>query len=111
MYDVPLFFYVTWRQIKHTIFACFLNLVNFVAIDLKIGTHIYWTYTMYHAKKYTDKNNVTCVSIATKYLYVKKHMAFFTTLTMVISPINKWRIPMNFAWRFQYFMPTLCDNK
>ena len=33
------------------IFACFLNSSMCVLIDLKIGTHIDWTYTMYIAKK------------------------------------------------------------
>ena len=28
----------------------FFKFVNFVLIDLKIGTHIDWTYTMYLAK-------------------------------------------------------------
>ena len=64
-YDLPLC--VTWRQIKHTIF---------VLIDLKIGTHIDWTYTMYIAKIGIDQNNVTYVSIATKYPIIK-NMAFF----------------------------------
>ena len=60
------------RQIKHTIFAyVLLNLVNFVPIDLKIGTHIDWTYNMYHAKNCTNKNNVTRISLATKYPIIK----------------------------------------
>ena len=57
------------RQIKHTIFAYFLlNFVNFVPIDLKIGTHIDWTYNMYHTKNCTNKNNVTRIS---KYPIIK----------------------------------------
>ena len=60
------------RQIKHTIFAYFLlNLVNFVPIDLKIGTHIDWTYNMYHTKNCTNKNNITRISMATKYPLIK----------------------------------------
>ena len=29
----------------------FSKFVNFVPIDLKIGTHIDWTYAMYHGTK------------------------------------------------------------
>ena len=47
-----------------------------VPIDLKIGTHIYWTYSMYLAKKTIDQNSVTYVSMATKYPIIK-HKAFF----------------------------------
>ena len=45
----------------------FSKFVNFVPIDLTIGTHIDWTYTMYIAKTWIDKNNVTYVSMRTKY--------------------------------------------
>ena len=41
-------FGVTWRQInqiKRDFCICY-NFVNFVPIDLKIGTHIDWTYTI-----------------------------------------------------------------
>ena len=44
------------RDVK---FGMFSNFVNVVQIDLKIGTHIDWTYTMYLANKLIDKNNVT----------------------------------------------------
>ena len=60
----------------------FSKLINFVPIDLKIGTHIDWTYTMYL------QNNVTYVSMATKYP-ITKHMAFFKTLTFFISTNNE----------------------
>ena len=33
------------------IFAFFSKFVNFLPIDLKIGTQIDWTYTMYHTNK------------------------------------------------------------
>ena len=57
------------------VFVCvcvcmFSKFINFVQIDLKIGTHIDLTYTMYLAKKY--------VSMATKYPIIK-HRAFFKT--------------------------------
>ena len=42
----------------------FSNFVNFLPIDLKIGTHIDWTYNMFLAKKFSDQNNVTYVSMA-----------------------------------------------
>ena len=51
-------FCVTWRSNKTYDFCIFSNLVNFVPIDLKIGTHIDWTY-------------VTCISMATKYPIIK----------------------------------------
>ena len=71
----------------------FSKFVNFVPIDLKIGTHIDWTYTMYHTKKCAIQNNVTHISMATKYPIIK-HRAFFKTLTAVISPIHTGRILM-----------------
>ena len=53
----------------------FSKFVNFVRIDLKLGTHIDRTYVKYHAKQYTNQNNVTHVSMATKYPIIK-HRAF-----------------------------------
>ena len=47
---------------------------------LKIGTHIDLTCTIYHIKHCTNKNNVTRISMATKYPIIK-HRAFFKTLT------------------------------
>ena len=66
----------------------FSKLVNFVPIDLKIGTHIYWTYTMYVAKQCIDQNNVTHFSMATKYPIIKD-MTFFKTFTFFISTNNE----------------------
>ena len=79
-HDVPFLRHVTSN--KHRILACFFKFVNFVPIDLKSGKHndIDWTYNMYLAKKCIDQNNVTYVSMATKYPIIK-HMAFFKTLT------------------------------
>ena len=52
-------------------------------------THdIDWTYTMYLTTKCIDQNNVTHVSMATKYPIVK-HRAFFKTLTIFISANNE----------------------
>ena len=64
----------------------FSKFVNFVPIDLKIGTYIDWTYTMYHAKQLTNQNNVTHISMATKYPIIK-HRAFFKTLTVAYHPL------------------------
>ena len=66
----------------------FSKVINFVPIDLKIGTHIDRTNTMYLSKKCIDQNNVTNVSMATKYPIIK-HMAFFKTLTFFISKNNE----------------------
>ena len=52
----------------------FCKFGDFIPIDLKID----WTYTMYLAKKCIDNNNVTYVSMATKYPIIK-HRAFFKT--------------------------------
>ena len=78
-YDVP--FSVTVRQIKHTIFECFLNsnIQKYVPIDLKIGTHTHWPDLYYvPCKEGIDQNNVTYVYMATKYPIIK-HKAFFKT--------------------------------
>ena len=56
-------------------FCMFSKFVNVVPIDLKIGTHIDWTYTMYFAKTCINKSNVTYVSMTTKYPIIK-HRAF-----------------------------------
>ena len=53
----------------------FYEFVNFVPNDLNISTHIDRTYTMYHTKNAPIKNNVTHVSLATKYPIIK-HRAF-----------------------------------
>ena len=64
----------------------FSNFVNFVRIDLKIGTHINWTYTMYLIKNALIKNNAIYVSMTTKYP-ILKHRAFFKTFTYFISVV------------------------
>ena len=46
-YDVPFFRHMTSN--KTYAFCMFSKFVNFVLIDLKFGTHIDWTYTMYQA--------------------------------------------------------------
>ena len=56
-------------------FCMFFNFINFVPIDLKIGTHIYWT-MLCTLQKCIDQNNVTYFSMATKYPIIK-HRAFF----------------------------------
>ena len=67
----------------------FSKLINVVLIDLKIGTHIDWTYTICTLQKQCiDQNNVTYVSMATKYPIIK-HWAFFKTLTFFISTNNE----------------------
>ena len=48
-YDVPCLRHVTSN--KTCDLCMFSKLINFVPIDLKIGTRIDWTYTMYLAKK------------------------------------------------------------
>ena len=73
MRDVPILPHVTSNKTYD--FCMFYEFVNFVPIDLKIGTHIDRTYIMYHAKKCTNQNNVTHVSMATTYPIIK-HRAF-----------------------------------
>ena len=92
-YDVPFLRHVTSNETYD--FCIFSKFVNVVPIDLKIGTHIDWTYNMYMPKTYINKSNITYVSMATKYtiIYIN-HRAFFKTLTAAISPINTWRIHM-----------------
>ena len=75
-YDVLFLRHVTSNKIYD--FCMFSKFVNFMPIDLKIGTHIDWTYTMYLANQCIDQNNVMYVSMATKYPIIK-HTAFFKT--------------------------------
>ena len=65
------------------------KVVNVVSIDLKTGTHIDWTYTMYIAKTCINKSNVTYVSMATKYPIIKNR-AFFKMFN--IFDIRKYRV-------------------
>ena len=66
----------------------FSKFIKFAPIDLKIGTQIDWTYTMYLAQKFIDQNNVTYVSMATKYPIIR-HRAFFKILTFLFPQIMK----------------------
>ena len=55
-YDVPFLRHVTSNK---TYDCClFSNFVNSELIDLKIGTHIDLTCTIYHIKNCSNKNNV-----------------------------------------------------
>ena len=49
MFDVPLLCLMTSNNTYH--FSTFCKFINFVPIDLKIGTNIDCTYTMYHKTK------------------------------------------------------------
>ena len=82
-YDVPFLRHVASNKTYNC--CIFSNFVNFVPIDLKIGTHIDWTYTILHLQNCTNKNNVTHISMATKYPIIK-HRAFFKTLTAAYHP-------------------------
>ena len=66
----------------------FSKFVNCVPIDLKIGTPIAWTYTMYIAKKCIDpKQRNTCFH--GNQLSNLRHKAFFKTFTFFISTNNE----------------------
>ena len=67
----------------------FFKFVNFVPIDLKIGTHIDGKFPMYLAKKLIDKHNVTYISMATKYPIMKHMWHFSKLLTIFISANNE----------------------
>ena len=56
IYDYTLLctLHVTIHKIKHD-FCIFSKCINAVPIDLKMGTHIDWTYTMYHANNCTNQ--------------------------------------------------------
>ena len=71
--------------------------VNSEPIDFKIGTHIDFTCTIYHIKNCTNKNNITRITMATKYP-IKKHRAFFKTLIAAYHPF----ILDGFLWNFAY---------
>ena len=71
--------------------------VNSEPIDFKIGTHIDFTCTIYHIKNCTNKNNITCITMATKYPIIK-HRAFFKTLISAYHPF----ILDGFLWNFAY---------
>ena len=79
------------HNVQRTVFASreTYTFSNFIPIDLKIGTLIDWTYTMYLVKKCIDHNNVTYVSMATKYPIIK-HRA-------------KWESPTP-LWPFKLLM-------
>ena len=85
---------VAWRSV----FAS--HAVNSEPIDFTIGTHIDFTCTIYHIKNCTNKNNITRITMATKYPIIK-HRAFFKTLIAGISPIHTGRILMKLrVWNF-----------
>ena len=64
-YDVPFLRHVTSNKTYNV--AYFLTFVNSEPIDLKIGTHIDLTCTIYHIKNRTNKKNITRISMSTKY--------------------------------------------
>ena len=80
-----------WRSV----FAS--HAVNSEPIDFKIGTHIDFTCTIYHVKNCTNKNNITRITMATKYPIIK-HRAFFKTLIAAYHPF----ILDGFLWNFAY---------
>ena len=71
--------------------------VNSEPINFKIGTHIDFTCTIYHIKNCTNKNNITRITMATKYPIIK-HRAFFKTLIAAYHPF----ILDGFLWNFAY---------
>ena len=71
--------------------------VNSEPIDFKIGTHIDFTCTIYHIQNCTNKNNITRITMATKYPIIK-HRAFFKTLISAYHPF----ILDGFLWNFAY---------
>ena len=82
-YDVPFLRHVTSNKTYNC--CIFSNFVNSEPIDLKIGTHIDLTCTIYHIKNCTNKNNITRITMATKYPIIK-HRAFFKTLIAAYHP-------------------------
>ena len=80
-----------WRSV----FAS--HAVNSEPIDFKIGTHIDFTCTIYHIKNCTNKNNITRITMATKYPIIK-HRAFFKPLIAAYHPF----ILDGFLWNFAY---------
>ena len=59
-------------------FCMFSKFANFVPIDLKIGTHIDGTYTLYeYLAKCIDQYNVTYTSMTTKYPIIKHRIFYF----------------------------------
>ena len=89
-HDVPFLLHVTSNKTYD--FCMFSKFDNFVPIDLKIGTHIDWTYIMHHTKECTNQTNVTRVSMATKYPIIK-HRRFSKPLPRPYHPFT-WRILM-----------------
>ena len=71
--------------------------VNSEPIDFIIGTHIDFTCTIYQIKNCTNKNNITRITMATKYPIIK-HRAFFKTLIAAYHPF----ILDGFLWNFAY---------
>ena len=89
-----------WRNVfaSRDVNCCiFSNFVNSEPIDFKIGTHIDLTCTIYHIQNCTNKNNITRITMATKYPIIK-HRAFFKTLIAAYHPF----ILDGFLWNFVY---------
>ena len=93
--SVPFLRHVTSNKIYNC--CIFSNFVNSKPIDLKIGTHIDLTCTIYNIKNCTNKNNITRITMATKYPIIK-HRAFFKTLIAAYHPF----ILDRFLWNFAY---------
>ena len=81
--DVPFLCHVTSNKTYNC--CIFSNFVNSEPIDLKIGTHIDLTCTIYHIKIAPIKNNIARITMATKYPIIK-HRAFFKTLIAAYHP-------------------------
>ena len=79
-YDVPFLRHMTSNKTYNC--CIFSNFVNSEPIDLKIGTHIDLTCTIYQIKNGTNKNKKTRISMATKY-HIIKHRAFLKTLCSI----------------------------
>ena len=77
--------------------CCIFSNINSEPIDFKIGTHIDLTCTIYHIKNCTNKNNITRITMATKYPIIK-HRAFFKIVIAAYHPF----ILDGFLWNFAY---------
>ena len=80
-YDVPFLRHVTSNKTYD--FCIFSKFGNVVPIDLKIGTHIDWSYTMYIAKTCISKSNDG------NEIPIIKHRTFSKLLTIFMSTNNE----------------------
>ena len=101
---------MTSRQIKHD-FCIFSNFVNFVRIDLKIGTHIYLTnaISLYHIQMHQYK-------LCNTYIHgnqIPHGMGVFLNFNRgIISPIHTGRILMKYHMDIRaHIMRSACDKK